>query len=63
VPDDFNPDYVLSSAELVTELPDTAARYVRSLAVGDDATAASELGDLSRLCEEKASWSQDRDPG
>jgi len=61
--DDLNTNDARSSAEtvvarvcLLTDLAVTATRYMRALEAGADATAASELGELSKLCEQRANW-------
>ena len=70
VPDDLSPEDILSSAELVvarvctlSKIAETATRFLRALTAGDDANAARELRTLNELCEERASWSQDRERG
>ena len=61
--DGLNTNDARSSAEtvvtrvyLLTDRAVTTTRYMRALEAGADATAASEPGELSKLCEQRASW-------
>ena len=63
MPNDVSTDDILSSAETVvarvcalSEIADIATRYLRAMDVGDEVSAACELVELRRLCEERVAW-------